>query len=194
MSENVYEGTGLLRSPMVKSEPKVLRVFFTATKHYTNLPRKAYEGDSGYDCYSGVDITLEPGEVEMVPLGFCMSLPKGFEAQIRPRSSMGKRGIIVPNSPGTVDSNYRGEVCVLLMNLGKEPYTITKGDRVCQLVVAKVVRTRWVYTDNLPASERDTGGFGSTGVRDDGSSVDAWQAGVPADIEDRVTELNNSGD
>jgi len=112
-------------------------------------------------------LVLKPMERVACPCGFAMALPPGFEAQIRPRSGLAfKNGLSVPNAPGTIDADYRGEVKVLLINLGTEPITITRGMRIAQMVIARHETARWHVVENaadLPSSERGTGGFGSTG-------------------------------
>lgn len=116
----------------------------------------------------GVPLVIKPMERVACPCGFAMSLPAGFEAQVRPRSGLAfKNGLSVPNAPGTIDADYRGEVKVLLINLGAEPITITRGMRVAQMVIARHERAVWrEFPDatHLPASDRGSGGFGSTGV------------------------------
>lgn len=113
----------------------------------------------------GTELTLEPGRIVMVPCGFAMGLPMGYEAQVRPRSGLAtKHGVTVPNSPGTIDSDYRGEVKVALINLGREPYVVTHGQRIAQMVVAPVVRAIVSEVSSLDETERGAGGFGSTGV------------------------------
>jgi dUTP pyrophosphatase len=115
----------------------------------------------------GQPLVMKPLDRLACPCGFAMALPVGYEAQIRPRSGMAlKYGLSMPNSPGTIDADYRGEIKVLLINLGKEPVTITRGMRIAQMVIAKVESAAWVEVagvDELPASDRGAGGFGSTG-------------------------------
>ena len=110
------------------------------------------------------DQVLAPGERQLIPTGFAIELPEGFEAQVRPRSGLALRhGVTVANAPGTVDSDYRGEIKVILINLGQEPYTVVRGDRVAQLVVAPVIRVEWVEVTELGETGRGEGGFGHTG-------------------------------
>lgn len=110
-------------------------------------------------------ITLKPLERSLVPTGLRIQLPQGYEAQVRPRSGLAlKRGLTCLNSPGTIDSDYRGEIGVILVNLGSEPQTIERGERVAQLVIARYTQITWSAVDNLAESERGAGGFGSTGV------------------------------
>ncbi len=109
-------------------------------------------------------MVLAPGERALVPTGFSVEIPAGWEGQVRPRSGLAARfGLTLLNSPGTIDSDFRGEVCVLLINLGSEPFVVRRGERIAQLVVAPAPRVRFVEVDELPASARGAGGFGSTG-------------------------------
>jgi len=109
------------------------------------------------------DVTLEPGVPRLVPTGLTVEVPPGYEAQVRPRSGLALRhAITMPNTPGTVDPGYRGEVRVILLNLGREPYTVHAGDRIAQMIVARYEPVEWVETDLAP-SERGSGGFGSSG-------------------------------
>jgi dUTP pyrophosphatase len=111
------------------------------------------------------DVTLLPGKRALVPCGFRMALPPGYEAQVRPRSGLAiKHGLILPNSPGTIDADYRGEVCVILANLGDEAFTITRGMRVAQMVIAPVCRVEVGEVDELDQTVRGAGGFGHTGL------------------------------
>ena len=112
------------------------------------------------------EIVLKPGERKLIPTGLTIALPEGYEAQIRPRSGLAlKNGLTVLNSPGTIDADYRGEVQVILANLGAEAFTITRGMRIAQMVVAAYARVTWDCVDQLNATERGTGGFGSTGIK-----------------------------
>ncbi|MFN2271434.1 MAG: dUTP diphosphatase [Anaerolineae bacterium] len=131
-----------------------------------SLPTYATPGSAGMDLQAAVEepLVLEPGQRYMVPTGLRIALPPGYEAQIRPRSGLAiKEGITVANAPGTVDSDYRGEVKVGLVNLSDAPYTIRRGDRIAQMVVAPVTRVAWRPVPSLDETERGTGGFGSTG-------------------------------
>lgn len=133
------------------------------------LPDYATEGAAGMDLYAAVPAdaptTLRPGERALISTGLRIAVPPGFEAQVRPRSGLALRhGIGLVNGPGTIDSDYRGVVQVLLVNLGEEPVTFHRGDRIAQLVVAPVARAEWRLTDQLDDTERGGGGFGSTGV------------------------------
>ena len=121
---------------------------------------------AGMDLLADVagDVTLAPGERRLVPTGLALAIPPGFEGQVRPRSGLAHRdGLTVLNAPGTVDADYRGEVQVLLVNLGTAPVSVRRGDRIAQLVIAPVARLAWRECEVLPASERGAGGFGSTG-------------------------------
>lgn len=131
------------------------------------LPTKMSAWASGFDLHAAVDepVTLEPGERKLVPTGFCMSMPQQLEAQVRPRSGLAiKHGITCLNTPGTIDADYRGEVKVILINLGQEPFVIHRGERIAQLVFQQVPQVRLTETDELPGSERGAGGFGHTGT------------------------------
>lgn len=130
------------------------------------LPKQASPGSAGWDVHAHLErpMTLKPMARGMVPTGFAMAIPEGFECQVRPRSGLAiKHGITVLNAPGTIDSDYRGEVKVLLVNLSDEPFTIEDGDRVAQLVFAPVTRADFEAVAELEATERGEGGFGSSG-------------------------------
>ncbi len=133
-----------------------------------SLPEYATAGSAGMDLQACEEVVLQPGEVRAVGTGLRIALPEGYEAQVRPRSGLAlKHGISIPNAPGTIDADYRGEVRVILINLGSEPFPIRRGDRIAQLVVAPVVRVEWECVGDLPETARGVGGFGSTGVRDE---------------------------
>jgi dUTP pyrophosphatase len=128
------------------------------------LPTYATEGAAGMDVVAAETLTLEPGERRAVATGFAMAIPEGYEVQVRPRSGLAlKHGITCLNTPGTVDSDYRGEVKVILVNLGQKPFAINRGDRIAQLVPAPVQRATFTLLDILPETVRNAGGFGSTG-------------------------------
>lgn len=128
------------------------------------LPAYAHKGDAGLDVRSVEDLTILPGRRALVKTGLVMELPPDAEAQVRPRSGLAlKHGVTVLNSPGTIDSGYRGEVGVILVNLGDEPFQVCKGDRIAQLVIASVAHADIVEAESVDSSERGEGGFGSTG-------------------------------
>lgn len=130
------------------------------------LPRYMSEDAAGADLCAAVfeDLTLLPGARALVPTGFAIALPSGYEAQVRPRSGLAMRhGVTCLNSPGTIDADYRGPVCVVLANLGTEPFVVRRGERIAQLVVAPVSRAHFDLIEDLPQTERATAGFGSTG-------------------------------
>ena len=130
------------------------------------LPRYMTPQSSGMDIFAAVtdDVILEPGKIELLPSGFAMALPSGFEAQIRPRSGLAvKHGIGIINAPGTIDADYRGEVMIALINLGREPYTVQRGDRIAQMVINKVYQAEVLEVNQLEETDRNTGGFGHTG-------------------------------
>ena len=134
-----------------------------------DLPLPAYEtdGSSGMDirAWNEEDIVLNPGEIRLVPTGISVSIPPGYEAQIRPRSGLAlKHGIGLVNSPGTIDSDYRGEIGIIMTNFGKEPFTVRRGDRIAQMVIAKIYHARIMVVDDLDSTARGDGGFGHSGV------------------------------
>ncbi len=131
------------------------------------LPRYMSGGSSGMDLYAAVDedIVIDPGGFRLVPTGIHLQLPAGYEGQVRPRSGLAaKYGVTVLNTPGTIDSDYRGEIKIILINLGREPFVIKRGDRIAQLVISRYERVELVPTECLEDSERGTGGFGHTGI------------------------------
>lgn len=128
------------------------------------LPEYQTEHASGADAFSAADAILEPGAVALVPTGLFLEIPQGYEVQVRPRSGLAlKHGVTVLNAPGTIDADYRGEVKIILVNHGKAPFHIKKGDRIAQLVAHKVERMTFEKTEKLEDSARGHGGFGSTG-------------------------------
>ncbi len=130
------------------------------------LPRYMTEQSAGMDICAAIDtaLVIMPGRIQLVPTGFAMALPDGYEAQIRPRSGLAvKHGIGIINSPGTIDADYRGEVKVALINLGSEPVTLKRGDRIAQMVIQQVYRVRVNVVDRLDETDRSSGGFGHTG-------------------------------
>ena len=132
-----------------------------------DLPVPEYEttGSAGMDVRAAKAMTLASGERAIVPTGFAMAIPEGYEVQVRPRSGLAiKKGISVPNSPGTIDSDYRGELGVILINHSDEDFIIERGDRIAQIVAAPVQRAKMVLVDELDKTSRGAGGFGSTGV------------------------------
>lgn len=132
-----------------------------------DLPAYATEHAAGMDLCAAVnkDVSILPGERKLIPTGLAIALPEGYEAQIRPRSGLAlKNGLSVLNSPGTIDADYRGEVQIILANLGGEPFTITRGMRIAQMIVAPYTRANWNLVTSLDETARGTGGFGSTGV------------------------------
>jgi len=130
------------------------------------LPAYATTQSAGVDLLAAVEaeVILQPGERRLIPTGFAMALPSDFEAQVRPRSGLAlKHGVTVLNAPGTIDADYRGEVGVILINLGQEPFVISRGSRIAQMVIAPYAQAEWQASDGLPESRRGAGGFGSTG-------------------------------
>lgn len=142
-------------------------VSLTADGRNLGVPRYATELSAGMDLQAAIqqEIILQPGERALVPTGIHISLPPGHEAQVRPRSGLAlKHGLSILNSPGTIDADYRGQVQVILANLGSEPITIQPGERIAQMVVAPVSRVTWDVRDDLDETERGAGGFGHTGM------------------------------
>ena len=132
------------------------------------LPRYMSEGASGMDLYAAVEaeVAIAPGEVKLIPTGIHIAMPQGFEAQVRPRSGLAlKHSVTVLNSPGTIDSDYRAEVGVIMANLGREPFVVTRGMRVAQMIIARTWRAELVEVKELDETTRHLGGFGSTGLR-----------------------------
>jgi dUTP pyrophosphatase len=128
------------------------------------LPSYASSGAAGLDVVAAEQVTLPPGGRHAVSTGFAIAIPEGYEVQVRPRSGLAlKHGITCLNTPGTIDSDYRGEVKVILANLGSEPFDVRRGERIAQLVPAPVQKARFVEVDDLDQTERGSGGFGSTG-------------------------------
>ena len=138
--------------------------------HHKGLPLPGYasEGASGMDIRACVEgpVTLQPGEIHLIPTGLAISIPPGYEAQIRPRSGLSlKHGIGMVNSPGTIDSDYRGEVSIILINWGKDPFVVRRGDRIAQMVISKVYKAHIVETrGDLDVTDRGAGGFGHSGI------------------------------
>lgn len=130
------------------------------------LPEYVTALSAGMDLRANIDesITLKPLERKLIPTGLYIELPEGYEAQIRPRSGLAiKRGITLLNSPGTIDADYRGEICVILINLSTENFVINNGDRICQMIVASHEKAEWIEVNELGETNRGTGGFGHTG-------------------------------
>jgi dUTP pyrophosphatase len=130
------------------------------------LPARATSGSAGYDLCAAVqqDLVLAPGDRALVPTGFKIAIPAGYEGQVRPRSGLAlSDGILVPNAPGTIDSDYRGELRVILLNAGEKAFSIRRGDRIAQLVIAPVTAVEFCERDRLESTDRGEGGFGHTG-------------------------------
>jgi dUTP pyrophosphatase len=147
----------------------VVAVPLQVLPHGKGLPLPAYAtaGAAGVDLVAAIEtpLSLAPGERKDVPTGIALALPPGWEGQVRPRSGLALRhGITVLNSPGTIDADYRGEIRIILANLGSAPVTIARGERIAQLVIAPVSRAEWQVVAELPATARGSGGFGSTGI------------------------------
>ena len=146
-----------------------MKILFRRLAHGQDLPspQTASAGSAGFDLRAAVagPKILAPGERSLIPTGLSLELPPGWEGQVRPRSGLALRhGITLVNSPGTIDSDYRGEVGVIVINHGDDPFSIQRGDRIAQLVVAPVAEVQWQEADALSSSQRGSGGFGSTGI------------------------------
>ena len=146
-----------------------VEIAVTRLPHNADLPLPAYETaqSAGMDLAAAIDapMTLAPGKRAIVPTGLAIALPAGFEAQVRPRSGLAaKNGVTVLNTPGTIDADYRGEVKVILVNLGEDPFEIERGMRIAQMVIAPVTQASFTEVDSLSETERGSGGFGSTGT------------------------------
>ena len=151
------------------TRPVPLHVPIRRLPHAEGLPLPAYATPdaAGLDLLAAIaePVTLKPGERRLVPTGISIAVPAGFEAQVRPRSGLAlKHGISVLNAPGTVDADYRGEVGVILINHGDQPFVIQRGERIAQLIVDAYSRVEWIAVAELPQTQRGEGGFGSTGV------------------------------
>lgn len=158
----------MCRPSLILMPAPVLTVRVSRISGTNDLPLPFYktEGAAGMDIYAAVNnpLTIAPGERDIIPTGIRIAVPEGYEAQARPRSGLARDfGIDLANSPGTIDSDYRGEVQIILVNGGKEPFTIHRGDRIAQLVIAPVMRVAWDEVETLDETLRGEGGFGHTG-------------------------------
>ena len=145
-----------------------MKVFIRRDDDARDLPLPSYatEGSAGLDLFAAIesDLTIGPGVRALVSTGIRLGLPEGYEGQVRPRSGLAwRQGLTLLNSPGTIDSDYRGTIKVILINLGQEPIQIQRGDRIAQLVIAPVIHITWTEIETLPEQQRGEGGFGSTG-------------------------------
>jgi len=150
----------------MRSEPVTVRVKRLPHAEGIDLPHYATPSSAGLDLRAAVEdpVTLMPGERKLIPTGLVLEIPEGYEGQVRPRSGLAVRhGVTVLNSPGTIDADYRGEVKVILINLGEEPFTVRRGERIAQLIIAPVTRATLVEVEEVTATARGEGGFGSTG-------------------------------
>lgn len=150
----------------IRNPPSSVPVKVRTLRADARIPSQQHAGDAGFDLHAaGEDVTLQPGDRAKIPTGLALEIPRGYEIQVRPRSGLAiKSGITCLNSPGTIDAGYRGEVCVILYNASREPFTVRSGDRVAQAVLARVESILFVESDELEESTRGAGGFGSTGV------------------------------
>ncbi len=149
-----------------RGTPVRVRIARLAGAEDLALPGRATPGSAGFDLPAALpgDLVIPPGDRATIPTGFRIAVPNGYEGQVRPRSGLAREfGIVLPNAPGTIDSDYRGEVKVILLNAGEKPFVVRRGDRIAQLVIAPVVRARWEEVDELPETGRGSGGFGHSG-------------------------------
>lgn len=145
---------------------RIARLPHSAHIQDVSLPAYATQGSAGMDIYAAVesDTVITPGDIALIPTGFSIELPRGFEGQVRPRSGLAiKYGIGILNAPGTIDSDYRGEVKIILTNFGKQPFVVHRGDRIAQLIIASYSRVEWEEVPTLESTDRGLGGFGHTG-------------------------------
>ena len=144
----------------------MIKILVKRLSKEVSLPKYETSGSSGMDLGSNIDANISPGKIAIIPTGLALSIPKGFEAQIRPRSGLAaKKKISVLNTPGTIDSDYRGEIKVILINLGEEIFKVEKGLRIAQMVFCPIVQAQFREVDDLNETERGKGGFGSTGTK-----------------------------
>jgi dUTP pyrophosphatase len=146
---------------------KQMKVKIKKLNKHAQIPAYKTLHSAGADIFACLDqeLILKAGEIQLVPTGFSLEIPEGYEVQIRPRSGMAISGISIPNAPGTIDADYRGEVKIILINLGKNDFTIKNGDRIAQMVLAKVEKAEFAVEEELSETGRGSGGFGSTGRR-----------------------------
>jgi dUTP pyrophosphatase len=153
---------------LIKQQPDTLHMSVCSRRENYVTPSRASAGAAGYDLHAdispGESITIRTGCVAIIPCGFRLSIPPGYEAQLRSRSGLSTKRVTVANSPGTIDSDYRGEVAVILQNDFAHPFHVQHGDRIAQMVFAKVKTFDFILTDELPETVRGAGGFGSTGT------------------------------
>ena len=142
-----------------------MKVLVKRVEKDAKIPRYAHEGDAGVDLYANKEVLIEKGEIALVPTGIKIALPKGFEAQVRPKSGLAlKNGITVLNTPGTIDEGYRGEICVIVVNHGKQAFKVEKGNKIAQMVFNKVEKAEFEEVEELDDTTRGENGFGSTGL------------------------------
>ena len=146
----------------------MIKILIKRLSKEVSLPKYETSGSSGMDLAAYIDsnININPGQIAIIPTGLALSIPKGFEVQIRPRSGLAaKQKISVLNTPGTIDADYRGEIKVILINLGPEPFKVEKGLRIAQMIVCPIVQAQLKEVDDLSETDRGKGGFGSTGTK-----------------------------
>ncbi len=151
-------------------EEKIVIKFKRLSEKFNDIPLPSYstEGSSGMDLRAAIDdkIVIKPFETVLIPTNLAVEIPKGFEGQVRPRSGLAaKNSVTVLNTPGTIDSDYRGEIKIILTNFGKEDFVVNRGDRIAQLVISKVERVKIMESNELETTQRNEGGFGHTGLK-----------------------------
>lgn len=172
MTADMKEDTAVIPVILLDALKKMkhIQVSISRSPDSDDLPLPTYQtvGSSGMDLYAAVieDVVIPSHETRLIPTGVSIALPAGYEAQIRPRSGLAlKHGITMLNTPGTIDSDYRGLISLIMINLGKQPFVVTRGMRVAQMVIQEVVRVDWSEVQTLEVTQRASGGFGSTGVQ-----------------------------
>ena len=151
----------------MKEIPVKVKILDERVRKKGLLPSYMTPHASGVDLHAIVDeeVVIQPGSIELIPTGIAVAVPPGYELQVRPRSGLAlKYGVTLPNTPGTIDADYRGEIKVIVMNLGDKPFTVKPGDRIAQMVLVPVYKIKWEVVEELPPSDRGEGGFGHTGV------------------------------
>ncbi len=151
----------------MKEVPVKVKVLNPLVKENNYLPKYMTPHASGMDVFAVIEdvLTIHPGEIALIPTGIAVAIPPGYEIQVRPRSGLAvKYGITLPNTPGTIDADFRGEIKVIIMNLGENDFTIKPGDRIAQMVLTPVYKIKWEEVEELPDTDRGEGGFGHTGI------------------------------
>jgi dUTP pyrophosphatase len=163
MLSSIVEGSILAIINLIEVPRERIKVEIKRLNEDAIIPQYAHKTDAGADVFAVEEVTLKPHETALVKTGIAVAIPVGYEIQVRPRSGLSlKTNLRVANAPGTIDSDYRGEICVIMTNIGNLSYTINKGDKIAQLIIAPVPMIDWVMVEELSSTERGEGGFGST--------------------------------